>query len=175
MPQTVARKEPKLESIAITSNSPAMQEAAAEPKSLSIGSINVDAIIKPVGLTSSGDMDIDDNPGELAWYKLGPKPGEKGSAVIAGHYGWKNNVPSIFNDLSDLIKGDEITVSTEDGKQKKFVVTKTEKYNPDQDATDVFRSSDGKAHLNLITCSGSWVTSEQTYTKRLVVFTDYVE
>ena len=145
------------------------------PVKLNIGSINVEAVINPVGLNLAGDMDIDDNPTELAWYKLGPKPGEEGSAVIAGHYGWKNGVASIFNDLNKLVKGDEISVVREDGNTKTFAVTRTAVYAPNQDATDIFKSDDGKAHLNLITCQGTWNNSVQTYSERLVIFADYAE
>lgn len=144
----------------------------APPVQLSIKSINIVAVINPVGLTSSGDMDIDENPTELAWYKLGPKPGEEGSAVIAGHYGWKDGVPSVFNDLNKLVKGDIVSTLGDDGKTKDFVVNHTSLYTPNQDATYIFKSDDGKAHLNLITCQGSWNNSAQTYTKRLVVFAD---
>jgi len=119
-------------------------------------------------------MDIDENPKQAAWYQLGAKPGEEGSAVIAGHYGWKKSVPSVFNDLHTLVAGDEISTVGEDGKVMTFVVSRLATYAPDQDATDVFRSDDGKAHLNLVTCQGSWNNSQSTYSERLVVFTNLV-
>lgn len=40
--------------------------------------------------------------------------------------------------------------------------------------TEVFTSTDGKAHLNLITCFGSWDTDAKQYTDRFVIFTDKV-
>ena len=149
--------------------------AGAPPVQLKIDSIGVDAIVNPVGLTSTGDMDIEQDPDELAWYKFGPTPGEEGSAVVAGHYGWKDGVPSVFNNLNKLVKGDEILAYGSDGQMKAFVVTRIELYAPNQDATDVFKSDDGKAHLNLITCQGSWDRAAQTYSERLVVFTEYVK
>lgn len=147
---------------------------ASRPRQLTIRSIDVSATIRAAGLTSAGDMDINDNPNELAWYKFGPKPGEAGSAVIAGHYGWKSGKPSVFNDLSKLDKGDEMTVKDEAGRTMIFAVTRTAAYDPNQDATDVFKSNDGTARLNVITCQGTWNNSEQTYSKRLVVFTEFV-
>ena len=145
------------------------------PTTLKIKNINVEASINPVGVTPVGNMDIDENPKQLAWYKFGPKPGEKGSAVIAGHYGWKDTIPSVFNDLNRLAKGDTITTYDAAGNELIFVVVRTELYAPDQDATKVFRSDDGNAHLNLITCQGSWNNSSRTYSERLVVFTDLVK
>jgi len=148
--------------------------AISPPTSIKIDKIGVGAVVQPVGLTTDGNMDIDENPVEAAWYKLGPKPGQEGSAVIAGHYGWKKNVPSVFNDLHTLVAGDEVLTVGEDGKVMTFVVTRLATYAPDQDATNVFRSDDGKAHLNLVTCQGSWNNSVRTYSERLVVFTDLV-
>lgn len=144
------------------------------PVQLKIENITVDAFVNPVGVNTAGDMDIQDVPEQLAWYRLGPKPGEEGSAVIAGHYGWKDGVASVFNDLNKLVAGDKISTYGADGQVKTFVVTRTATYAPDQDATDVFRSDDGKAHLNLVTCQGSWNNSLRTYSKRFIVFTDLV-
>jgi LPXTG-site transpeptidase (sortase) family protein len=142
------------------------------PTQLKIDKIGVGAVVQPVGLTSDGNMDIDENPRQAAWYKLGPKPGQEGSAVIAGHYGWKKNVPSVFNNLHTLVAGDKVLTLGEDGTVLTFVVTRLATYAPDQDATNVFRSDDGKSHLNLVTCQGSWNNTVRTYSERLVVFTD---
>lgn len=148
--------------------------SVASPVQLKVSKINVDTVTIPVGVNAKGDMDIDENPEQAAWYELGAKPGQEGSAVIAGHYGWKNGVASVFNDLHTLVAGDEISTVGEDGKVMTFVVTRLTTYMPNQDATDVFRSDDGKAHLNLVTCQGSWNNSESTYSERLVVFSDLV-
>ena len=53
-----------------------------------------------------------------------------------------------------------------------FVVREIRTYGKDESAHDVFGSSDGKAHLNLITCMGVWNKTEKTRSERLVVFTD---
>ena len=53
-----------------------------------------------------------------------------------------------------------------------FVVRATRTYDAAADARDVFISTDGKAHLNIITCDGKWDKSAGQYTKRLVVFAD---
>ena len=148
---------------------------ASAPVRLAIAKVATDAIVNPVGLNDAGDMDIDDNPTQLAWYEPGAKPGEEGSAVIAGHYGWKDGVSSVFNDINKLVKGDEITTYDVNGMKKTFVVTRTALYDPNQDATNVFKSDDGKAHLNLITCQGSWIKADSTYSERLVVFTDLLK
>jgi len=146
--------------------------ASAPPVRLEITNINLDTTIYAAGLTSSGNMDITESPDEVAWYQLGPKPGEIGSAVIAGHYGWKDGHGSIFNNLHMLVKGDEVSTYDTTGAKKTFVVQAIQIYNPDADATKVFISTDKKAHLNLVTCEGTWVNAQDSYSNRLVIFTD---
>ena len=143
------------------------------PKRLIISSINIDVAIDYVGLTTDGAMDIKPNPEVVGWYMLGPRPGDKGNAVIAGHYGWEENgKPAIFNDIQNLNKGDELSVTDQKGQSIAFVVREIRKYNPESDASAVFKSNDSNSHLNLITCNGSWVNDKQSYSNRLVVFTD---
>lgn len=143
------------------------------PVRLKIPKINVDAAIDPMGTTQSGDMDVPSEPGNAGWYEGGPRPGENGSAVIDGHYGrWKNGEGSVFDDLSNLEKGDVISVEDENGATTSFVVRESRSYDPDSDASDVFESNDGKSHLNLITCEGTWNKVSKSYSQRLIVFSD---
>jgi len=139
---------------------------------LKIPNINVDAPVEYVGLTSDGAMDVPKGPVKVAWFNLGPRPGENGSAVIAGHYGWKNNIPAVFDNLHKLRQGDKIFIEDDKGSVTSFIVREIRIYGKDWDASGVFGSSDGKAHLNLITCTGVWNKAEKTRSDRLIVFTD---
>lgn len=147
----------------------------SQPVRLEIISIAIDAVIRLAGLTAGGDMDISDDPDEVAWYQLGTKPGQQGSAVIAGHYGWKDGHSSVFNNLHKLVAGDQVSTYDARGVATSFIVREIRKYDPDADATEVFKSTDGGVHLNLITCDGNWVQANDSYTDRLVVFTDLEE
>jgi sortase (surface protein transpeptidase) len=71
-----------------------------------------------------------------------------------------------------LQKGDKIYVADDAGATTTFVVSATETYDQNGDTSDIFNSSDGKAHLNLITCEGTWNAAEQSYSDRLVVFAE---
>lgn len=144
------------------------------PVTLSIPSIGVDAPIIMVGLAGDGSVGTPKGPDEVAWFKLGPRPGEKGSSVITGHFGpWQNGAQSVFNNLDKLKQGDKIYVTDDNGAVKTFVVRESALYDPDETAPEVFNKSDG-TYLNLITCNGEWLKNEKTYGKRLVVFTDLV-
>ncbi len=142
------------------------------PVFLVIPKINVDAAIIPVGLTSSGAMAVPTGPTDTAWFDLGPRPGEIGSAVIAGHEGWKDGISAVFDNLHKLQVGDQVYVQDAQGVTLAFVVRRIGIYGQNGNAADVFNSSDGKAHLNLITCEGTWNAAEKSYSNRIVVFTD---
>ncbi len=159
----------------LTANTTALyrqEKSFGLPVRLKIPRINVDAFVEYVGLTSDGAMGVPKERINAGWFNLGPRPGENGSAVIAGHYGWKNGIPAVFDNLNNLQKGDKIYVHDEKGATTVFVVRESRRYDPKADASDVFGSNDGKPHLNLITCEGVWNKVSKTYSKRLVVFTD---
>ncbi len=142
------------------------------PTRLKIPGIGVDTAILSLGLTANGAMDVPKSPTEVAWFNLGPRPGKSGSAVIAGHYDWTNNMPAVFANIHKLRIGDKIYIEDEKGVITAFVVSKTRVYGKDEIVPEVFISNDGKARLNLITCTGSWNKAEKTYSNRLVVFTE---
>lgn len=142
------------------------------PKRLRIPKIKVDAAIEQVGLTPDGAMGVPKGRVNTAWYNLGPRPGEKGSSVIDGHYGWKNGLPAVFDTIHKLRPGDKIFAEDDQGVITTFVVRESRRYDPKADALGVFFSNDGLAHLNLITCGGVWNKVTKSYSQRLVVFTD---
>lgn len=143
------------------------------PVRLKIPSIKVDAAFEYVGVTAAGLMDIPKGPDEVGWYELGPRPGERGSAVIAGHYGtWRNGQGSVFDDLNELKPGDKVFIEDDGGKTIPFVVRESREYDPSADSAEVFFSDDGKSHLNLITCEGAWNKDSKSYSKRRVIFAE---
>lgn len=146
--------------------------SAELPVRIKIPKINVDAYLEYVGLTPDGEMDIPKSPDSVAWFSLGARPGEIGSAVLSGHYGWKNGIRAVFDNLHKLKIGDKIYAEDEKGATIVFVVREVRKYGQKAYAADVFNSNDGKAHLNLVTCEGAWNKAEKSYSSRLVVFAD---
>jgi sortase A len=147
-------------------------QLADTPIRLRIPKIGVDASIESVGLTSEGTMGDPKDPAHAAWFNLGPRPGEKGNAVIDGHYGWKNNKPAVFDDINKLTPGDKLYVEDSKGIITTFVVRQVKIYKENEDSSGIFGIGDGKPHLNLITCGGVWNTITKNYSIRIVVFTD---
>ncbi len=110
----------------------------------------------------------------VAWFSLGPNPGQIGSAVIGGHFGIRSGVPFVFYNLDKLKVGDKIYILNDKGDTLTFVIRAVELFDRNADATTVFTSEDGLAHLNLITCEGIWNKINDTYPERRVIFTDAI-
>jgi LPXTG-site transpeptidase (sortase) family protein len=140
------------------------------PVRLIIPAINVNAKTQYVGVTSKGAMEVPSNATDVGWFKLGPRPGERGSAVIAGHFDGENGEAGVFINLYKLKKGDKLYIEDDKGKTMSFIVRESRIYDPGY-ANDVFNGSDS-AHLNLVTCDGVWDGTKKSYSKRLVVFAD---
>ena len=142
------------------------------PVHLKIPKININVIIEHVGLTPKWTMEIPKDFINVAWFNLGPRPGEKWVAVIDWHFGLKNGISPAFNDLHKLNKGDKLYVEDEKWITTTFIVREIKTYIQSDSTSDVFNSKDEKSHLNLITCQWNRDKVKKSYPNRLVVFTD---
>lgn len=144
------------------------------PVRLKIPGIGVDAAVESVGITPKGAMDVPKNVDNVGWYNLGVRPGDKGSAVFAGHLDWYDGKTAVFQHLDKLGVGDVLSIETDQGKILPFVVREIRAFKQHETAIEVFKKSEGR-HLNLITCGGIWDTFRKMYSERLVIFTDAVD
>ena len=148
-----------------------------QPVRLIISAIHLDAPVETVGLNVNGDLDTPhEHPlDDVGWYDMGPQPGAHGSAVIDGHLDRPGGAPAVFWYLNNLRIGNDVTVISNQGRRLHFHVTRIQTYQPQNAPLQaIFGDMSGK-YLNLITCAGSWLPSEQQTTQRLVVYTSLVE
>lgn len=146
------------------------------PVRLLIPKIGVDAYVQYVGLAEddSGEMAIPSNLVDVGWYQNGVRPGMDGNAVMAGHLNGKGGLEAVFSYLHTLEVGDEVIIMSEEDLENTFRVVRIETYDYDAPTAEVFVSTDGRARLNLITCGGEWLSQQDSYDKRTVVFTELV-
>ncbi len=154
--------------------SPAKTKPAtfATPMRLLIPSIGVNAPIETLGLLANGDLatPTKDRWNDTGWYAAGPHPGERGSAVIDGHLDRPGGAAAVFWNLQYIHIGDSITVVDAKGARVQFHVIYIARYAPQQaPIQDIFGNTNG-TFLNLITCAGDWIPSQQQTTERLVVY-----
>jgi LPXTG-site transpeptidase (sortase) family protein len=152
--------------------SPTPATIVAKPIHISIPAIKVDADIEPVGILTSGNLDTPHrNPWDsTGWFDNGALPGNTGSAVIDGHVDRPGGGPAVFWNLQYMKAGDEIIVTTKADQVLHFHVTKRMAYPPSEAPMQTIFGNDSGKYLNLITCAGDWIPSEQQTSLRMVVF-----
>jgi sortase (surface protein transpeptidase) len=144
---------------------------------LIISAIHLDAAVEMVDLKANGDLDTpQEHPLEdVGWYKMGPEPGARGSAVIDGHLDRPGGSPAVFWYLSRLQVRDDVTVLTSRGRTLHFHVTHMQAYQPRTAPLQAIFGDMSGNYLNLITCAGDWIPTEHQTTQRLVVYTSLVK
>jgi LPXTG-site transpeptidase (sortase) family protein len=138
------------------------------PSRLRIPSIGVNAWIGAVGLLSDGSMDVPDNLWTSSWLADGPRPGQAGNAVIAGHRGV--GTAALFSHLEKVQPGDRIYVSDAAGNELIYVVTRVASLDLSASTQVAVFGSTTAQQLVLITCFGRYMDAARTYDHRLVVF-----
>ena len=145
-------------------------DVSVEPGTIEIPALQLRTQVEWVGQDELGRMDVPTLDENVAWYQLGPQPGQLGNAVMAGHYDSRDGRPAVFYELNTLKPGDEIKVTGQNQPTLTFVVTRVATY---EDATfpleEVVGVTSG-SHLNLITCAGRFDRQAQNYSDRLVVY-----
>jgi sortase A len=142
-----------------------------DPERLVISRLGIDAAIEPVTKDARGRMALPSKYENLAWYAPGPRPGEEGNAVIAGHLTRRDLSPAVFSRLKELAPGDEIQVVAS-GTVRTFRVKTLRSFPYDAEPPpEVFGPAPGP-RLNLITCEGVWDQAKRSFTERLVVFAE---
>jgi sortase (surface protein transpeptidase) len=146
--------------------------AVAAPSRLIIEAIGVDHPVIPVALRDDGQMEIPDDVNDIGWYSPGVKPGEIGSAVLAGHVDSRLQGPGAFFDLRLLEEGDLIMVVDDVGIERSWVVERVVRYPKDEiPLEELFRWDGDRGDLVLITCGGEFDRTARSYVDNLVVHT----
>lgn len=143
------------------------------PVHLVIPSIGVNTLIERVGVQANGELATPTQaPWEdVGWYAAGPRPGERGSAVIDGHLDRPGGQPAVFWRLRDLKIGDRALVTDSIGNTLHFQVLQLAWYPPQTAPLQEIFGNQGGFFLNFITCAGDWIPSQQQTNLRLVVYT----
>ena len=141
----------------------------AAPVSLDIPSIGVhSADIVDLGLAPDGTLEVPSDASSPGWFAPGPSPGQMGPAIIVGHVD-SDTGPAVFYRLGELVAGDQIKVTRNDGSIAAFVIDRVKSYDKDLFPTREIYGTTDRAELRLITCSGKYDT-ELGYLGNTVAF-----
>ena len=144
-------------------------DPTAAPATITIPAIGVQAPIVGVGLRADGAMQVPE-PDQVGWYKLGPRPGAGGPAVLVGHVYYRRTGPAVFHRLRELRPGDEILVGRRGGTTTRFLVGRLERHPKTALPTRRIWTTARRPLLRLITCGGSFDRSTGHYRDNVVVY-----
>ena len=135
------------------SATPAMARSA--PVRLHIPAIGLTVSVIKLGLSPDHTIQV---PGlsqrAAGWYKLGPSPGQLGSAVIIGHVDSYLG-PAVFFNLRTLRPGNRIIVTLADGVTVRFAVLRVAVYRKTRFPSSLVYEPHGYSALQLVTCGES--------------------
>jgi LPXTG-site transpeptidase (sortase) family protein len=166
---------------ALSAPAAAPSSAPAEPAGTSSGPANVTpatveiagADPAPVGLVDvadDGTLNIPKDIDTLGWW-VGSKPmgATKGTTLIAGHVDSAVAGLGYFAKLTDLKKGDPITVVDGLGEKWTFEVSATKQTGKSALPKDLFDTT-GERRLALITCGGEFDEVKRSYVDNYIVY-----
>jgi sortase (surface protein transpeptidase) len=147
----------------------AMQQSM--PTRISIPTIGVQAPVVGVGQAADGSIATPaiDKPDETGWYRLGPTPGERGTAVIVGHVDSADR-PAVFARLATLSTGRTIEVMREDRRTATFRVESVQRTPKTAFPADRVFDAGNQSRLVLVTCGGAWVGGNVGYADNVIVY-----
>ncbi|MBW4029748.1 MAG: class F sortase [Acidobacteria bacterium] len=138
-----------------------------------VPALGIDLAVGQLGLQANHQVQVPTTAHTVGWFRLGPTPGQVGSAVILGHVDSYRG-PGVFFELKTLAVGAPIEVRRADGSVMEFRVTRVVEY-PKSNFPDalVYGSSSGR-YLNLVTCGGTFDHATGSYESNIVVFSRLV-
>jgi sortase (surface protein transpeptidase) len=144
------------------------QQTSPDPVKLEVPSLSISADVTGVGIGANREMVVPDDYNTVGWYRYGPRPGDEGSSVIAGHLDDAFG-RSVFFDLQYIDIGEYVHITMDDGEVRSFQVTATVSYDSQNLPREIF-TREGRPQLALLTCGGKWDSSAGRYTETVVVF-----
>lgn len=138
--------------------------------SISIPALNVDSRVESAGVTPDNVMETPHDELTTYWYdptKTGwdngtSRPGWGGNAVMSAHHSY-NLRPGPFRHIADLVEGDTIVVTMENGLQYTYEVFRVERFPEANFPTgELIWPAEKPANeewLTLITCGGTLVVT----------------
>ncbi|MFE6865371.1 class F sortase [Kitasatospora sp. NPDC057692] len=129
----------------------------SRPTRIRIPAVRLDAPVTGLGLDRDGRLQTppEADPNLAGWYRDGAAPGQRGTAVIAGHVD-NHRGPAVFYHLGSLHRGDRIEILREDGRTAVYQLYAIEVHDRKDFPDDRVYRQAADAQLRVITCGGGY-------------------
>ncbi|MEV5265649.1 class F sortase, partial [Streptomyces werraensis] len=123
---------------------------------------------RPPSPAGSLDVPPADRPDLAGWYEAGTTPGERGTAIVAGHVDNEDG-PAVFYSLGALRKGSTVEIARHDGTVAVFTVDAVEAYDARRFPDEKVYGAAPRPELRVITC-GAGYSPTTGYRGNVVVY-----
>ena len=122
-----------------------------------------------LGVTPERELTVPEDPGDVGWWRDGPRPGETGPEVLVGHKD-STTGPAVFYGLGDVLPGDVVHVEDARGTTSTFQVTGVEQVDKYAFPTEKVYGKTKTPELRLLTCGGEYNEATREYEDNFVVY-----
>src|SRR5215470_13496165 len=143
------------------------------PVSMVIPAIGVRTSLIKLGRTPQGTLQVPTSTSVAGWYTASPRPGEVGSAIVAGHIDSAAG-PGVFFRLRLLRPGNLVYLRRADGTLAVFRVYAEHMYTKTHFPTQQVYGPEPDAELHLITCGGVFDPATGHYLSNVVVYSSEI-
>ncbi len=145
------------------------RDVGPDPVSVAIPALGINAPVSAVDVTASDQLEVPPTGAQVGWYRHGPAPGERGSAVLAGHVDYDGR-PGVFFDLRRLEPSALVVVRYDDGSRRRFEVQARRRYPKTALPVRRLFTQTGRPVVTLVTCGGAFDTAVGSYADNVVVY-----
>ncbi|MFF1902585.1 class F sortase [Kitasatospora sp. NPDC058218] len=140
------------------------------PTRIRIPAVKLDAPVTGLGLDGDGRLQTPPAADRnlAGWYRGGAAPGQRGTAIIAGHVDNESG-PAVFYHLGALHRGDRIEIAREDGATAVYQLYAIEVHDRKDFPDDRVYRQAADAQLRVITCGGGY-SEEHGYQGNVVAY-----
>ncbi|MFG6491624.1 sortase domain-bontaining protein [Microbacterium sp. P03] len=156
--------------VPIVSSTPGAITEAQPPTRVVIPAIAADVPVIPVGVETTGAMELPADPAVAGWYRYGVEPSSgQGNTVIAAHIDSPDYPIGPFASLRDLAAGSDVEVTSATGAVTTYAVESITYYPKAELPIDQLFARTGAPSLVLITCGGEFDASTGHYRDNVVL------
>jgi sortase (surface protein transpeptidase) len=139
------------------------------PTAVRIPAIGVSAQLVRLGLNPDGTLEVPTDFSVAGWYRLGPRPGERGAAVVVGHVDSEDG-PAVFYRLGQVSPGSLVRIAWPNGHGVRFRIYAVREYEKTAFPASLVYGPTSRRELRLVTCGGPFDSDTGHYLDNVVVF-----
>ena len=146
-----------------------LSTSRSRPTHLTVPAIGLSIPLITLGLNADRTVMVPTRFDQAGWFRLGPSPGQLGSAVILGHVDSYRG-PAVFFRLRQLHLGDDVDVTLTDGVRLRYRVIGLAMYLKSRFPARLVYGPRPYSALQLVTCGGAFDAATGHYLSNLVAY-----